>query len=138
MDDLSLMDYRSLAEFRYQIRKFLHFSEQAARANKLEPQQHQLLLAIKGLPPDCRPTIAEVASRLMIQHHSAVELANRLCERGAIKKVHGEEDRREVMLTLTRAGESLLNKLSVAHHEELEITGPALSKALRKLMVTVQ
>ncbi len=138
MSDLSLPDYQSLSEFRYQIRKFLHFSEQAAHANNLETQQHQLLLAIKGLPPGQRPTIAELASRLLIQHHSAVELINRLCKRGAIKKMHGLEDRREVMVTLTPVGEKLLRKLSVAHHDELETTGPELAKALKRLMATLQ
>ncbi len=136
--DLSIAEYPSLAEFRYQIRKFLHFSGQAARANHLESQQHQLLLAIKGLPPGQRPTIAELASRLLIQHHSAVELINRSCERGAIKKTHGSEGRREVIVTLTPVGEKLLSKLSVAHHEELETTGPELAKALKKLMASLQ
>lgn len=136
--DLSIAEYQSLAEFRYQIRKFLHFSGQAARANHLESQQHQLLLAIKGLPPGQRPTIAELASRLLIQHHSAVELINRSCERGAVKKTHGSEDRREVIVTLTPVGEKLLSKLSVAHHEELETTGPELAKALKKLMASLQ
>ena len=129
--DISDIDYQSLSEFRYQIRKFLHFSDQAARANHLEAQQHQLLLAIKGLPTGKRPTIAELASRLLIQHHSAVELVNRLCERGATTRAHGVEDRREVIVTLTGEGEALLDKLSIAHHEELEIAGPELAKSLR-------
>ena len=76
--NLTQRDYESLAEFRHQIRRFLRFSERAAREAGLEPRQHQLLLALKGLPPNVRPKIAELAERLQIQHHSAVELVNRL------------------------------------------------------------
>src|SRR5580704_2911195 len=72
------VDYKSLAELRHQIRRFLHFSEQAARNMGLEPRQHQLMLAIKGLPDGVRPRIGEFAERLQIQHPSAVELVNRL------------------------------------------------------------
>ena len=75
---LTLADYESLAELRYQIRRFLYFSEAAARESNLEPRQHQLMLAIKGLPKGVRPRIGELAERLQLQHHSTVELANRL------------------------------------------------------------
>jgi DNA-binding MarR family transcriptional regulator len=128
--DLSLTEYRALAEFRYQIRRFLQFSAEAAREHGLEPQQHQLLLAIKGLPEGARATIRELAERLQIQHHSAVELVDRLAERDAIRREHDSEDRREVLIRLTRQGEALLRKLSIAHHAELETTGPLLAKAL--------
>jgi DNA-binding MarR family transcriptional regulator len=127
-------EYRALAEFRYQIRKFLHFSEEAARASGLEPQHHQLLLAIKGLPDGRKATIREIAERLQLQHHSTVELINRLSDRGAIERHRSEEDRREVLIRLTRLGESLLRKLSIAHQEELEKAGPALNKALGTIM----
>jgi len=79
---LRLADYEALAELRYQIRRFLHFSEQASRTAGLEPRQHQLLLALKGLPKDTRPRIGELAERLQIQHHSTVELVNRLANGG--------------------------------------------------------
>jgi DNA-binding MarR family transcriptional regulator len=128
--DLSLAEYRSLAEFRYQIRRFLQFSAEAARSHGLEPQQHQLLLAIKGLPEQSRPTIGELAERLQIQHHSAVELVNRLADHGAIRREQAGGDRREVLIRLTRRGEALLRQLSIAHHSELETSGPALVKAL--------
>src|ERR1700692_3474102 len=82
--DLSPAEYRALAEFRYQIRRFLQFSAEAARQYGLEPQQHQPLLAVKGPPDDVRPTIGELAERLQIQHHSAVELVDRLAEHGAV------------------------------------------------------
>jgi len=132
--DLSPEEYRALAEFRTQIRRFLHFSEQSARASGIEPQQHQLLLAVKGLPEDRRATIGELANRLCIQHHSAVELVNRMVERGAVARIHAGTDRREVTVRLTRSGEAVLSRLSVAHHEELETAGPALAKSLRTVI----
>ena len=128
--DLSPAEYRALAEFRYQIRRFLQFSAEAARNLGLEPQQHQLLLAMKGLPDEVRPTIGELAARLQIQHHSAVELADRLAGRGAVRREHAGADRREVQLRLTRHGGALLRRLSMTHHNELEKTGPVLVKAL--------
>jgi len=76
--ELDVTDYQALAEFRYQLRCFLAFSEQAARAMGLEPQQHKLLLALKGLSGLRKVTIGDLAERLKIQHHSAVELVNRM------------------------------------------------------------
>ena len=93
METLTLSDYESLAELRYQIRCFLSFSEQAARAAGLEPRQHQLMLGLKGLPRGARPTIGELAERLQIQHHSAVELVNRLAATGYLRRTRGGEDR---------------------------------------------
>src|SRR5450631_2444751 len=95
---LTPQDYQSLAELRYQIRRFLHFSEQAARTVPLEPRQHQLMLAIKGLPEEVRPRIGELAERLQIEHHSAVELVNRLSAGGYVRRHAGGLDRREGML----------------------------------------
>jgi DNA-binding MarR family transcriptional regulator len=132
--DISLAGYRKLAEFRYRIRRFLHFSEEAARLGGIEPQQHQLLLAIKGLPDSTRPTVTAISSRLCLRHHSTVELINRLVERGAVKRRHSEEDRREVLVELTPHGEQLLRMLSVLHWEELQNSGPALSEALQAVV----
>jgi len=128
--DISLSSYRALAEFRHQIRLFLHFSEEAARQVGIEPQQHQLMLAIKGIPVGTQPTIGRIAERLQIRHHSAVELVDRLTEHGAIARETSPDDGREVRLRLTRAGERLLRKLSIAHHNELGKAGPALRDAL--------
>ena len=128
--DISLSSYRALAEFRHQIRLFLHFSEEAARQVGIEPQQHQLMLAIKGIPVGTQPTIGRIAERLQIRHHSAVELVDRLTEHGAITRETSPDDGREVRLRLTRAGERLLRKLSIAHHNELGKAGPALRDAL--------
>lgn len=129
--------YRQLAEFRYRIRRFLHFSEEAARSKGIEPQQHQLLLAIKGLPPGARPNIGTLAQRLCLRHHSAVELIDRLEASGAVRRRHGGEDRREVLVELTRDGEALLRQLSVEIRQELRVTGPALADALLAVLAHV-
>jgi DNA-binding MarR family transcriptional regulator len=136
--DISISSYRALAEFRHQIRLFLHFSEEATRQHGLEPQQHQLLLAIKGIPVGTQPTIGRIAERLQIRHHSAVELADRLHERGAVARETNPDDRREVRLHLTPAGERLLQKLSIAHHTELGKAGPALRDALNVVLQLVR
>jgi DNA-binding MarR family transcriptional regulator len=133
MKDLGLEEYRSLAEFRYQIRRFLGFSEEQVRAAGMEPQQHQLLLALKGLPEGVIATIGELAGRLQLKHHSTVELVNRLERLGYVTREAGEEDRRQVIVRLTHPGAGLLRQLSIAHHQELEVAGPRLAKALRTI-----
>jgi DNA-binding MarR family transcriptional regulator len=132
--DFSGDQYRDLAEFRRQIRKFLHFSEATAREHGIEPQQHQLLLAVHGLPDGVKPTIGEIASRLFIQHHSAVELVNRLEATGAITRVPGVEDKREVLIRLTQAGRGMLRRLAMDHRAELEGSGPELARALQTVL----
>jgi DNA-binding MarR family transcriptional regulator len=134
MESLTLSDYQSLAELRYQIRKFVRFSEQAARNAGMEPRQHQLLLAIKGLPKDVRPRIGELAERLQLQHHSTVELANRLAKGGYIRRRRDSEDGREVLLNLTAKGENVLRRLSLDHRQELRNAGPTLMRALVRVI----
>lgn len=134
LGDLSREQYRELAEFRRQIRRFLHFSEATAKEHGIEPQQHQLLLAVLGLPEDVKPTIREIASRLFIQHHSAVELVNRLEQTGAISRHPGTHDKREVWIRLTPAGRAILRKLALAHRTELERTGPELASTLHSIL----
>ena len=128
-----MSDYRALAEFRYQIRKFLRFSERAVRAAGVETRQYQLMLAIKGMPEEARPRIRELANRMQIQHHSAVELVNRLEAGGYVRRERGRNDRREVLLGLTAKGERVLAELALHHHEELRSTAPDLVAALRRL-----
>jgi DNA-binding MarR family transcriptional regulator len=132
----SVTEHALLAELRYQIRRFLHFSEQASRAFGLQPQQHQLMLTLKGLPKNIRPRVGELAERLQIKHHSAVELINRLSAGGYIRRHRGGKDRREVLLTLTPKGEKVLRTLSLSHRSELRTQGPALLIALRRAMAT--
>ena len=135
-DEVSITEYQALAEFRYQLRRFLRFSEQAARAAGLEPQQHQLLLALKGLPQEKKATIGALAERLQIAHHSAVELVDRLAERGLIQRNRGEADQRQVLLTLTSQGEEVLQKLALAHRAELRLADSALIQALNTLLTS--
>ncbi|HZT37835.1 MAG TPA: MarR family transcriptional regulator [Bryobacteraceae bacterium] len=129
--DLEVSEYRALAEFRARLRRFLQFSERAAREAGIEPQQHQLLLAIKGLPEDARPTIRELAGRMLLKHHSTVELINRLERRGAVARTQSQDDAREVLIRLTRTGDAILRRLTLAHRQELETTGPELARALK-------
>ncbi len=129
-----MADYQALAEFRYQIRKFLHFSEEAVHAAGLERGQYQMMLAIKGLPEGVRPRIREVANRMHIQHHSAVELVNRLEAGGYVRRERAHDDRREVLLALTPKGERVLEELALHHHEELRSAAPSLVAALRRVM----
>jgi DNA-binding MarR family transcriptional regulator len=131
--ELTAGDYRALAEFRYQIRRFFYFSESAARSAGLNPQQHQLLLALKGLPKGVEPNVGEIAQRLLVRHHSAVELTDRLTERRLLRKRHSREDHRRVLLEITASGEAILRKLSLIHRAQLESVGADFFKALRKL-----
>ena len=134
MKKLSVADYQALGEFRFQIRKFLHFSDLAITTAGLERAQYQLMLTIKGLPSELRPRIRDVANRMLIQHHSAVELVNRLEAGGYIRRERAEDDRREVLLALTPKGEKVLAELALHHHEELQDAAPALVSALRRIM----
>jgi DNA-binding MarR family transcriptional regulator len=153
MSALAKADYQSLAELRYQLRKFLHFSEHAALQVGMEPRQHQFLLALKGLPEGVRPSVGALAERLQIRPHSAVELANRLAKRGLVrrhrdggehnnrnthKNTKTKKDRREVLLTVTERGERVLRELSLHHRAELRIAGPALIAALQAVLNTGQ
>jgi len=134
MKRLTLSDYQALAEFRFQIRKFLHFSEQAVQAAGLERGQYQLMLAIKGIPEGVRPRIRELANRMQIQHHSAVELVNRLERGGFVRRERAQDDRREVLLALTPKGERVLGELALHHHDELlRSAAPGLVAALRRV-----
>jgi DNA-binding MarR family transcriptional regulator len=131
---LQAEDYRKLAELRYQIRRFLSFSERAARVAGLEPRQYQLILAVKGLPAGTQPTVGVLADRLKIQHHSAVELVNRLVDRGLVVRQRGEADRRQVFVSLTEEGEQMLQSLASHHLEEIRSIGPELVRALNALL----
>jgi DNA-binding MarR family transcriptional regulator len=132
------IDYAALAEFRYEIRRFLNFSERAAHAAGIEPRQHQALLAIKGQPRGRHATIRVLAERLYVRHHSAVELSRRLEAKGWVRRFRSRSDAREVLLALTPRGERKLEKISLSHHEELHNAGPRLLKALQSAMARDQ
>ena len=131
-----MSDYQALADFRYHIRRFLHFSEEAARLSGIEPHQHQLLLAAKGYDGKAGegPTIGYLAERLQVRHHSAVELIDRMASHGLVARVHNERDRRQVIVSLTRYGDRILRKLSADHIRELGESGPALVAALESIV----
>lgn len=132
--ELTAHDYQALAEFRHQLRNFLAFSEQAARAVHLEPQQHQLLLALKGFPDEEKVTVSALAERLKIQHHSTVELLNRMVERDLVQRSRDAQDQRRVLVTLTPHGEDVLHMLSLLHRMELRSTGPKLVQTLQTII----
>jgi len=136
-NQLNQADYQALAEFRYQIRRFVRFSEQAAREAGIEPQQHQLMLALKGARDGSEPCIGYLANRMQIRHHSAVELVNRLVKRGLIQRSRSEKDRREVHVKLSKRGERTLRELTLHTREELRSASPALVETLKKMMVTL-
>ena len=131
---LTQHDFHVLADFRYHIRRFLRFSELAAQAEGLEPQQHQFLLAIQAATEPEAPTMGYVAGRLLIHPHSAVGLADRLEERGLLERMRGGGDRRQVRLRLTEAGTETLTRLSALHRRELDDSGPELVAALQAVL----
>jgi DNA-binding MarR family transcriptional regulator len=127
-------DYQTVAEFRYRIRRYLRFSEQAARAAGLEPQQYQLLLALKGLPAEKKSTIGTLAERLQLEHHSTVELIDRLEQRRLVRRSRDTIDRRQVLIQITPKGDGVLHDLVLHHLEELETVGPELVHVLNRIL----
>jgi DNA-binding MarR family transcriptional regulator len=126
-------DYERLAEFRYVLRHFLIFSENAALGAGLSAQQHQVLLAIKGAGNKTPVTAGLLAERLGIRHHSAVGLLDRLAEKSLIRRQRNRTDRRQVLIRLTPKAERLLARLSAAHQRELRRVAPLLRGLLAQL-----
>jgi DNA-binding MarR family transcriptional regulator len=126
-------EYETLAAFRYSLRQFLRFSEDAAHQAGITPQQHQALLAIKGFPERDNVSVGELAERLQVQHHSAVGLVDRLVADGLLQRAASPEDRRQVQLTLTPRGETVLEKLAAIHREQLRRIGPQINLLLKRL-----
>ncbi|MDP9268989.1 MAG: MarR family transcriptional regulator [Acidobacteriota bacterium] len=125
--------FRALAEFRYQIRRFTSFSEQAAEVAGVAPQQHLLLLALRGLPAGMQPSIRGLADRLLLRHHSVVELVDRSVRMGLVRRVAGLTDRRQVMVELTARGERVLQKIFVLNRRQLRVQSSELARTLGKL-----
>jgi DNA-binding MarR family transcriptional regulator len=132
-DPMDERDYRNLALFRRTLRGFLAFSEQAARKAGLTPQQHQAILAVRGLGLEQGMTVGELASHLLLKPQTAVGLVDRLVEAGFISRVQDEDDRRRVLLKLTAKAEKALKALSVTHMTELRRDAPALIGLLKNL-----
>jgi DNA-binding MarR family transcriptional regulator len=127
-------EYQALAQFRFLIRRFLNNSEKAARTVGLEPQQYMGLLALRGLPSGQQPTIRSLAERLQIQHHSAVELVDRMEKRGLFRRERSKRDRRQVYVYVTQRGEKLLSRLVRHRIAELRVAAPELARALQAVL----
>jgi DNA-binding MarR family transcriptional regulator len=127
---------RILAEFRHQLRLFLHFSEAAAHRRGLQPQQHQLLLQIAGAPDGIAATIGYVAGRLGLRHNTVVELSNRCQKAGLVLRRQDGTDRRCVLLRLSPKGQKMLEVLSLDHARELNQLAPLLTRTLTSLRKT--
>jgi DNA-binding MarR family transcriptional regulator len=126
-------DYQTLASLRHALRRFLRFSQEAARGAGIPPQQHQALLAIKGFPGGQGASIVDLADYLHVKHHSAVGLIDRLVRRGLVQRKPSAADRRRVEVHLTRRGEALIERLSAAHLDELGRIRPELRRILQLL-----
>lgn len=126
-------DYEALAAFRYALRRFLAFSEDAARGTGLTAQQHQAILAIKGFGAGQPVTVGNLADHLLIRHHSAVELVDRLVQAELVSRAPDEGDRRRVVIALTSRADSILKALSATHLEELGRNKAFLVQLLARL-----
>lgn len=135
---LSEAELMALAEFRYQIRRFLRHMEEQSRELGHNPQQYQLLLAIEGLPKDKTPTISTLAERMQLNHNSMVELVDRCAGRGLIRRTRSGADRRQVELGVTSEGSAVLRKLASAARQELRTTGPVMSEAIQNVIQDIQ
>ena len=129
---LTKVGFETLAEFRYALRKFLGFSEQAAAAQGLSPQQYQALLAIEGFPGRNWVSMGELAEQMRIAHHSAVGLVDRMEKLRLVRRSPGRDDRRRVEVALTAKGRRLLGRLTQVHRAELRSVGPQLIAVLQK------
>jgi DNA-binding MarR family transcriptional regulator len=125
------VDFGALADFRYQLRKFLAFSEEAAGNAGLTPQQYQALLAIKGFSTPEPVSVGDLARYLLVKHHSAVELVDRMTKLGLLCRTVDDDDARRVLVMLTAKGEQKLRNLAKIHFEELRSASPALSRTLK-------
>ena len=133
-EKITSAEYRALAELRYRIRHFLREGDTTAISEGLEPQQYQMLLAIRGLEEGELATVGTLAERLAIKHHSAVELIDRLEKRGFVKRLREKEDRRQVRVLLLSRGEKALAEVVKERISELRASGSALVGAIETLL----
>jgi DNA-binding MarR family transcriptional regulator len=124
---------KTLAEFRYELRRFLLFSECAALEEGLQPQQHQLLLQVAGAPENTAVTISYAADRLGLKHNSSVELVDRSVREGLLERMSDMDDKRRAILRVTRKGRLALGRLAGDHAKELNELAPRLTKALKQI-----
>jgi DNA-binding MarR family transcriptional regulator len=133
MPPVSDGDYQALAAFRYALRQFLHFSEEAARHAGITPQQYLTLLAVRGFPGGGRVTVSELAERLKIRHHSAVGLIDRMVTQGLMIREPSDDDRRQVFVALTERGAELLQPLAAVHRDQLQRLSGDMREVLERL-----
>ncbi len=112
-------EFEMLAQFRYQLRRFLRFSEEATQADGVTPLQYQLMLQIKGFPGRDWATVTELAERLQSKHHGVVALISRCESLGLVQRRPSETDLRQVHVRLTAKGERALARLAALHRDEL-------------------
>jgi DNA-binding MarR family transcriptional regulator len=129
-EDISDSDYAALAELRYSIRRFLRGSNEAAQAAGLEPQQYQMLLAIRAVPQDEKASIGHLADRLSLKHHSAVELIDRLEKRGCVRRRRNPNDQRTVWVEMRPRGEHALEQVVRERLDELRGRGNILATSI--------
>lgn len=131
---LDVVHLRRLAEFRYQLRRFLHVSQAAAEKAGLRNQQYQMLQCVGGMPEGLEPTIANVAARMLLKHNSTVELVDRTIQQGLLRRVEDVDDHRRILLQVTAQGRQILASLAEFHTRELEQAGPQLVRALEQVL----
>jgi DNA-binding MarR family transcriptional regulator len=115
----SKADFEVLAEFRYQLRRYLRFSEEVTQREGVTPLQYQLLLQIRGYPGRQWANVAELAERLQAKHHGVVALVSRCEQLGLVRRVSSTTDLRKVEVHLTETGEAMVNHLAGMHRAEL-------------------
>ena len=131
---LSKSQYQTLAAFRYALRRFIRFSEEAAQAAGVTAQQYQALLAIKGFPGRDSVTVGELAERLQLRHHSAVGLVDRLAAEKLAVRVPSAKDHRQVLIQVTDRGETVVEKIASVHRQQLKRIGPEIRQLLEQLV----
>ena len=131
---LDVAHLKRLAEFRYQLRRFLHASQAAAERMGLHNQQYQMLQCVGAMPETMAPTIANVAKRMLLKHNSTVELVDRAIAQGLLRRSGDETDHRRILLRVTEQGKHKLAALAEFHTRELEQSGPDLVRALDHIL----
>ena len=134
LKDLTTTEYQALAELRYRIRRFLREGDTVATTAGLEPQQYLLLLMIRGIPEGLEATVRNLAERLVLKHHSVVELIDRMEAHGYVRRSRSREDRRSVLVSLLPRGEKLLQQVAQHRVSELRASGAALANAIAALL----
>lgn len=118
-ESMSKAEFAALSNFRYQLRRFVHWSEQLTRRAGVTNLQYLLMLHIRGFSGREWATITELAERLQAQHHGVVALVTRCEKLGFVERRHDRPDRREVEVHLTAKGERMIARLAAAHRDEL-------------------